>query len=657
MSRNNSSIIREIRNVENQKLRKTILKASGASARVSSDVFDQLSDSNQQYLEKISQLKNFNKRSKTQLHTQTHQNEWKSEYQRLQQLALKLEEATLQTLQNVLLMSPDIDEVHRLVDDSRSEAADRKSRKDGMVSQLREMKDLLRMACRRGIHHRSSSSSASSDGLQPAVRQSSTAPGSGEASDRQPQQMQQSQAILASMLLRARNGLSERWQLLSAEEARLAAVLKTARVKIFAMLREDRTEQQDQALRAEFEQLLDRGPRGTEGEGDEEGDEEAELQLQAALQHWLGRIAQLDLQHKLALQAADADRLQLGQQMGLRDPLDPQGDWPAADHDTFHKVFKKAHVSGMLRKKLMDSLQMQLPHRSHEELCEHEEWYRALRVLQQRSQEQTASYLEQREGLVAQARADLEQQRGLCEQQRLRAQEAQQLQRRSAALHSKLEELRALHAQQSAAEQAEQQRTQALQQLQTLEEQAAAAEFRRQQREQVEKFRAQRAEALAEQRRAQQQQAEAEQQQLKQAVEASRERVQDRNARLLQKEEARRLAEEQKLLDEEMHRLKVLAMLAEEVPYWEAIQQAESKLDHVTASVRGHEYIPLLPDDLSLARGHIGMNGFTDQKTISDSRFRLVSALREAGLQQSAAAQQAVQRLFPRPQLAIHGII
>jgi len=501
MSRNNSSIIREIRNVENQKLRKTILKASGASARVSSDVFDQLSDSNQQYLEKISQLKNFNKRSKTQLHTQTHQNEWKSEYQRLQQLALKLEEATLQTLQNVLLMSPDIDEVHRLVDDSRSEAADRKSRKDGMVSQLREMKDLLRMACRRGIHHRSSSSSASSDGLQPAVRQSSTAPGSGEASDRQPQQMQQSQAILASMLLRARNGLSERWQLLSAEEARLAAVLKTARVKIFAMLREDRTEQQDQALRAEFEQLLDRGPRGTEGilsilalygcmhaltgpwsvcagEGDEEGDEEAELQLQAALQHWLGRIAQLDLQHKLALQAADADRLQLGQQMGLRDPLDPQGDWPAADHDTFHKVFKKAHVSGMLRKKLMDSLQMQLPHRSHEELCEHEEWYRALRVLQQRSQEQTASYLEQREGLVAQARADLEQQRGLCEQQRLRAQEAQQLQRRSAALHSKLEELRALHAQQSAAEQEEQQRTQALQQLQTLEEQAAAAEFR-----------------------------------------------------------------------------------------------------------------------------------------------------------------------------------
>ena len=49
-----------------------------------------------------------------------------------------------------------------------------------------------------------------------------------------------------------------------------------------------------------------------------------------------------------------------------------------------------------------------------------------------------------------------------------------------------------------------------------------------------------------------------------------------------------------------------------QVPYWEAIQNATSKLDHVTASVRAHEYMPLEDDALSLARGHIAMKGRVD---------------------------------------------
>ena len=51
------------------------------------------------------------------------------------------------------------------------------------------------------------------------------------------------------------------------------------------------------------------------------------------------------------------------------------------------------------------------------------------------------------------------------------------------------------------------------------------------------------------------------------------------------------------------------------------------------------------------------MNGFSDGKVIRDARFRLATALREAGVHQSEAAKYAIQRAHPRPHLAIHGIL
>ena len=89
------------------------------------------------------------------------------------------------------------------------------------------------------------------------------------------------------------------------------------------------------------------------------------------------------------------------------------------------------------------------------------------------------------------------------------------------------------------------------------------------------------------------------------------------------------------------------------MPYWEAIQNAESDLSHVTASVRGHEYHASAP----LGRGHLPMHGFDANTYLSDTRFRLATALRAAGLQNSEAARVAVAKFNPRPHLAIHGIV
>lgn len=90
-----------------------------------------------------------------------------------------------------------------------------------------------------------------------------------------------------------------------------------------------------------------------------------------------------------------------------------------------------------------------------------------------------------------------------------------------------------------------------------------------------------------------------------------------------------------------------------QVPYYDAIQDVESKLDHITAAAKAHEYYA--PDEQS--RGHLPLNGFTDGRVIQDSRFRLAEALHRSGVAGSLAARQVVAQNYARPHLAIHGLL
>ena len=103
----------------------------------------------------------------------------------------------------------------------------------------------------------------------------------------------------------------------------------------------------------------------------------------------------------------------------------------------------------------------------------------------------------------------------------------------------------------------------------------------------------------------------------------------------------------------EMKRLELLAKIAEECPYWEGLQNVHSKLDHVTVAAQYAMYMK--GEDMT--RGHLPLLGFADKKVISDARFKLISALRSAGVGQSDYAKVAVDRINPRPHLAIHGLI
>jgi P2-related tail formation protein len=88
---------------------------------------------------------------------------------------------------------------------------------------------------------------------------------------------------------------------------------------------------------------------------------------------------------------------------------------------------------------------------------------------------------------------------------------------------------------------------------------------------------------------------------------------------------------------EEAKRLEALEVLASQVPYWDNIQNVESKLDHITAAVKGQEYVQSEP----AVRGHLPMLGFTDKKVItvslSERAVRIVFTVLVAGCEISTS--------------------
>jgi hypothetical protein len=100
------------------------------------------------------------------------------------------------------------------------------------------------------------------------------------------------------------------------------------------------------------------------------------------------------------------------------------------------------------------------------------------------------------------------------------------------------------------------------------------------------------------------------------------------------------------LLAEEMRRGELLNRLAEQVPYFDAIQSIESRLDHVTVAADAQKYQKREEE----TRGHLALNGFADARLFQDARFRLGLALRAAGVHQSAAAAAVIAQLHPRQQ-------
>lgn len=155
-------------------------------------------------------------------------------------------------------------------------------------------------------------------------------------------------------------------------------------------------------------------------------------------------------------------------------------------------------------------------------------------------------------------------------------------------------------------------------------------------------------------KRRQEEQAEA-QERLQALILQNKSRVEYRAQQEAKKLEQKKQREEEEL-QQEAKRVELLMALAAQVPYYDTIQQIESRLDHVTASAKAQEYVPIGEDD-RLTRGHMPLNSFNDHQIVRDARFRLTEALARAGVQHSDAARHAVAQMNPRPHLAIHGLL
>ncbi|KAJ1387175.1 hypothetical protein B484DRAFT_459876 [Ochromonadaceae sp. CCMP2298] len=307
----------------------------------------------------------------------------------------------------------------------------------------------------------------------------------------------------------------------------------------------------------------------------------------------------------------------------------------------------------MLRPKMMEILQSQLPGRVLEEIHLHEEWYRRMKVIANKYRDAEAVYTTSRADLLAEAR------RGLLEHRddRMGAMERDRQwglrEAHRGEMHRRLGELRA----QREVLDEQQTRERAAQEVEAAKRLRGAAEAeqreRGEQKVQLEVFRKIREGEQREERVRLEGEAEAARVRLQTMVEQSRPKVQ-RRAQLLDEKGERRRAREAEVAQEELRRIELLNQLASQVPYYQALLDATARLDHVTASAKGHAYTA--PDPAWASRGHLALNGFTDGKVISDSRFRLAEALRACGVSNSSAAQAAVARNFARPHLAIHGL-
>lgn len=302
---------------------------------------------------------------------------------------------------------------------------------------------------------------------------------------------------------------------------------------------------------------------------------------------------------------------------------------------------------------MLTLLRGQLPkHISMDGIHLHEEWYRKMHVIHSKYKDIQNQYTVHRQDLINEAKADVKafQQRRIQEEEhraQLKEQEVYCLNLK--ALVNQLRDEKAIVTAEQMKAQAELDAKKKEERVK--EEEAEKAELAARKR-QVEEFKALRRAAQV-QLRAQEEAAQLEAQRVaKELAEANKPKIEMR-AQLAQQKMQLRKQREIELEQQEEQKMELLRKLAEQVPYWEAIQNATADLSHVTASVKAQQYV----QPAELGRGYIPMNGFDDNTYMHDSRHRLAMALREAGVHRSEAARVAVQQANPRPHLAIHGIL
>eukprot|EP01041_Mallomonas_annulata_P009797 gene9797-20385_t len=450
-------------------------------------------------------------------------------------------------------------------------------------------------------------------------------------------------AVLANVLVQV-SSESLRSDLLKASEQ-----AAEARRRVAAVLRPEQRSLRDLTQSMLSEALLTLASTSTEqlgvgGGGTENASSNASIQGEGDVELFLGdwECQYLENEQWLSVSLEDLayEREQIVSEYGEgeREGSSTTGGWSQQDHDVFLKVYRRAQSAGLIRSKLSEQLQAVLPGKTRNEISSHEDWHRALQSVAQRKKEVVDKHSSRRDGLVAEGKQQLVALLRTIRANKQREEELRVFEERRQERQARLSLLR----EQKAAEEAAMQVQHALTQQQETEQQQAAdlaqSEALEEKRRRVREFKQLREALDREQREQEDRRVRVEMEARRKQIDAAKVDVQKREELRLQKEIQRRQREEEAKESEEK-RLQILQQLAAQVPYWDKIQNAKAMLSHITIAAAAHAYIPVEEEG---TRGHLPLNGFTDERVFRDARFRLGLALHAAGLQHTEAARMVV---------------
>lgn len=635
---------------------------TSTATEAGSSLSDELSSGTDKYSATLERLNKYKRRDKASSKSRSLKEEWYNEQKHLQSSARNIVGDLCSVLEVMILHDPSDSDVLGMID-VRNAVEDRATQdKEALREHLGDIKEFVLG----NANGRRKTGVVVTAEYGDGVQRTKTSKATRHVED----------SIVADVLMQVRTGTSERWTSLEKEEGVLVAQVVAEHLAISKMLRNDRRDVQNNHIAINLAR---------------HEDDDCEVLL--AIEEWYGKLAAMDEAHEKNCRVIDQERNKItaeyqdevfakgegseeahskseetsssncdrdnpetDQEVGpdnVRSSVAGlSGPWNQEEHMAFVKVFRRSNSVGSSRGTLLTQWQALLPQKNRRELLRHEKWYRQCRSLADKKKLVTCTYEMGRVKMLAEACEAIESLRlsRIKAREEERARQYQEESRRL--LHEHLMILKAEKQQEAEKRKVEE----ALEEEMRSQQEKSLMEhwLKEQERKKslVIEFQRLRAEAIAKQKIHDEALLKKQQDEIRRLVESNRENVEGRELVRLDKEREKQQKVREKE-EEEAKRLEILANLAMTVPYWDAIENATSQLDHVTAAVKAQEWQQ--PEEMS--RGFLALNGFGDKKIIRDARFRLAEALRGAGIAQSKVAADVVREFHPRPQLAIMGII
>ena len=544
-----------MREVEHRKVSKLILKSSAAGVHLheqQDDFFRHLDAMNENYQDKANSLLRFTRKYKKEVKVNSHKLDYVDEVGRLEGIAKKLELSVRTDLHTAAAMTPEIEDLGDILDRCQGYENARKRNQKEIVEQLHHVKQMMHESLKK------TKAVASTRGAMEVAEQSTGGPGLSSLSI---------YSIIAELFLQLRTDQSAVWQYLRRQDNSLTADVKASSSTIFntiwsSQLTLQNKEFVDQLETVRQKALMDFRSRfspeqvddASAGDGAEVHqhlsgtvggrvslgalETEFRLQLDVMISAWMDEINRLDSEQQQRSGDREEEKAAVCAEFSL-EVSDSCGGWTEDDHKTFVKICNRSSVKGLLRNKMLEQLQQQLPHISLDSIVAHEEWFRKVKQLAERHREATQQYTSRRMELLTQSTKDIEKQcKDLLDsyqhEQLVSLHEQHRLE-----VHTRLRELRAVkELQDKEYSEAQSREEQILLQELSVKEELLQQE-RQQRKAEVDRYQRSKLELRQQQMQQLEAQREQSQKELRSLIEANRSKIQ-RRYELLQEKEVRR---------------------------------------------------------------------------------------------------------------------